>query len=455
MNKDLSFLKNNKLFLWLCSCLPIAAIGVMQYFFYGAYTTWVFWQIMLIAVLSGLCVCAYSVWLAVNVLPKVTVKSFIIFGVIFTALTCFFYFGASAIDLAVKKNNLSAFILGAVSTDLILVFSFIFGWSSQGSKNFKGALSATGALLCALIVVLSVFVSTLPKNDSMIDVKDKFSVMDTLPRLTESKKVKVILINGQSNASGVSRVSCLTEEQKAYYGAGFENVLINYFCDNGNNSSHGAFVSAGLNQGYADGFFGPELGLAEELSKVTGENFIILKYTWGGTVLDTQWFPPRSDGSVGPLYTAFINFTGTYMEYLRAKGYDAEIGAMCWMQGESDSVMEEWTQNYYQNTVDFVASLRKDLSNYAAKDGGIRYIDAGISDSKYWERYQRVNGAKQQYANNPEHNAVYIDTIAAGLDFTQEPTPDNPDLAHYDAASELLLGKMFAQKVLERYGIAQ
>ncbi|MBO4539454.1 MAG: hypothetical protein J5781_04200, partial [Clostridia bacterium] len=395
-------------------------------------------------------VAGFAFWLSIAMLKAPTVKRSVVFSVIFTAAVCILGFVPATIYHAVASNASVSYFLGMGMADLAIIFSFIFGWCNPDSKNFKQALIATIALLCALVIVISCYVSTIPKADPMSNVVSKFSVRNDLPE-GNGKKLKVILLNGQSNASGVSRVACLTEEQRNKYANGINNVHINYFCDNGNNNSAGYFTLAGLNQGYNDGFFGPELGIADALSS-SEEEYLILKYTWGGTVLATQWFAPQENGSVGPLYTAFINFTTTYMEYLKTRGYDAKIGAMCWMQGESDSVDENWTKNYLKNTSDFVASLRSDLSAYA-DEGGIRYIDAGISDSIYWTRYKRVNDAKKQYAADPNNNAVYIDTIAAGLQFNKEPA-GNPDLAHYDAASELRLGQLFGEKILQRWQVS-
>lgn len=460
MEKDLSFLKENKLFLWLCSCLPIAFIGVMEYLLFPAYTTWILWKIVVLAVAIGLSTIAYSVWLSINVFNKPTIKKTIVFTAVFTTLVCFFNFGASAIDLAIKQNNVSAYVLGVGTADIILILSFVYGWMKSEKTSARAATAATVALCAALIIVLSVFVSFLPKKEDSFNasVVKEFETLDTLPA-GKGKHVKVILLNGQSNASGCSRVAYLSAEDQARYQNGFDNVRINYFCDNGFNRSYGAFVPVRSKQGFSaggglimgeEGFFGPELGLGETLSSVN-EDFIILKYTWGGTILATQWFAPQDNGSEGALYRAFINFTKTHMDYLRSRGYVAEIGAMCWMQGESDSVNEDWTASYLQNTKDFVSSLRRDLAEYAAPDG-IRYIDAGISDSPYWERYTRVNDAKKTFAADPNNNAVYIDTIAEGLNYKVEPEAQ-PDLAHYDSYSEIKLGHLFGQKVLERYAL--
>ncbi len=449
MSKDLSFLKENKLFKWLLSCLALVVLGVTEYFFYYAFVEWVIWKVALCVIADVILTAGFAFWFSVALLKAPTVKQSVVFSVIFTAAVCVLGFVPATIYHAVVNNAPVAYFLGMSIVDLILVFSFIFGWCNPDNKNFKQALIAAVALLCAWIITGSCYVATIPKADSMANVVSQFAVRRDLPE-GNGKKLKVILLNGQSNASGVSRVSCLTEEQRNKYENGINNVHINFFCDNGNNTSAGYFTLAGLNQGYNDGFFGPELGIADALSS-SEEEYLILKYTWGGTILATQWNAPQPNGVTGPLYTAFINFTTTYMEYLTARGYDAKIGAMCWMQGESDSVDESWTQNYYKNTVDFVAATRNALSKYA-DEGGIRYIDAGISDSVYWTRYKRVNDAKQRYAADPNNNAVYIDTIAAGLQFNKEPA-GNPDLAHYDAASELLLGQLFGQKILQRYSL--
>ena len=41
---------------------------------------------------------------------------------------------------------------------------------------------------------------------------------------------------------------------------------------------------------------------------------------------------------------------------------------------------------------------------------------------------------------------ILIDTIAEGLDTTQEPY-DIPDIPHYDSLSELKLGNLFAEEL--------
>jgi hypothetical protein len=46
---------------------------------------------------------------------------------------------------------------------------------------------------------------------------------------------------------------------------------------------------------------------------------------------------------------------------------------------------------------------------------------------------------------------VYFPTIEAGLTTMYEPF-GNPDLGHYDALSELELGRMFGREIVKIYG---
>ena len=71
------------------------------------------------------------------------------------------------------------------------------------------------------------------------------------------------------------------------------------------------------------------------------------------------------------------------------------------------------------------------------------FIDAGISNAKVWQFYRKVNEAKQQFAGDSDNN-FYIDTIGAGMHTNLEPV-GNVDADHYDSASEVLLGHLFAE----------
>ena len=128
-------------------------------------------------------------------------------------------------------------------------------------------------------------------------------------------------------------------------------------------------------------------------------------------------------GTRGELYTAFTNFVRASMYYLLSKNYDAEIVAMCWMQGESDSD-DINCKTYGTHTANLVSDLRNEFSSYTS-EGGMLFIDAAISDSIYWKNYTVINSAKSAHASTSPLN-VYIDTIEAGLSISGEPK-NNPD----------------------------
>lgn len=274
-----------------------------------------------------------------------------------------------------------------------------------------------------------------------------FTMNDTLPD-GNGQEAKVILLGGQSNASGCSRVEYLrknvSDEKYAEYAKGYDNVYINYYVSD-NNVSNG-FVKSGLNQGEDGGFFGPELGMAETLNKLyPDEKFFIIKCAWGGTNLYDEWLSPSSEGKTGKLYKQFVRFVETSMDYLKEKNYNVKIEGMCWMQGESDSFSTEHATGYADNLTVFIKDMRNRFSSYAADDG-IAFVDAYIADNPvYWVFCDMVNESKRSVAESSDMHAL-VDTISAGLTCSEEPA-ENPDLAHYDSMSEIKLGNMFIESL--------
>jgi hypothetical protein len=279
--------------------------------------------------------------------------------------------------------------------------------------------------------------------------KINYTVKDTLPD-GGGKKVKVILLGGQSNASGCSFDDYLkinvTPEKYAEYEAGYDNVYINYFAS-GTNAS-GEFVKCGARQGEHGTRFGPELGLAEKLHEMyPDETFFIIKWAWGGTSLYDQWISPTSRGKTGELYEHFVAFANTSLNYLKSKNYDVSIEGMCWMQGESDSFSTKHATDYEQSLINFIYDIRKEFSPYA-DDDGIAFIDAEIADNPvFWVYCDLVNQSKRGVVTTSPLNRL-IDTNAEGLICTEEPF-DNPDIPHYDSMSEIKLGHLFAESLSE------
>ena len=307
-------------------------------------------------------------------------------------------------------------------------------------------------LIFFILAVFTVAFATrfiIDKVEERMESKIDFPVTinDTLPD-GEGKKAHVVLLGGQSNASGCSRDEYLkknvSEEKYNEYKNGYDNVYINYYVSGYNESS--GFVKCVSLQGEAGGFFGPELGIAEKLNELyPDEQFFIIKCAWGGTNLYEQWLSPSSRGKTGELYQKFVKFVNVSMEYLISKNYDVKIEGMCWMQGESDSFSITHATDYKDNLITFIDDIRKEFSEYASDDG-IAFIDAYIADNPlYWVFCDAVNNSKAAVAESSELN-VLVDTISAGLTCSEEPDGE-PDLAHYDSMSEIKLGNMFAESL--------
>ncbi|MBP3667720.1 MAG: hypothetical protein J6K29_11815 [Clostridia bacterium] len=286
-----------------------------------------------------------------------------------------------------------------------------------------------------------------PNETQWLNMNTDYPPPDGLPE-GESKSVKVLVLLGQSNATGSSITAYLQKnisaEQFAVYEAGFDSVLINYCLDDHNATSKGQFVPVDLTCGATTGFFGPEVGMAEVLSAAyPDETIFILKYTMSGYSLHHHWLCAGDRGSV---YEACMAFLTTRLDYMREHGYTPTVEAICWMQGESDTT-DFKASHYYDNQAAFASYLREDLAPYAPADG-IPFIDAGISDSPYCEpAYPAVNEAKERFSELSPLN-LYFSTIDLGFTIHKEPEGE-PDWGHYDSLCELELGRVFGRMAVE------
>ena len=291
--------------------------------------------------------------------------------------------------------------------------------------------------ICAVLLVLACVVIW-----CALEQQIAYNINDTLPD-GGGQSARVVLLGGQSNASGCSSVEYLgrnvSEEKFSEYQNGYDNVYINYL--SGARLSEG-FVKCAAGQGEPDGSFGPELGLAEALSEAyPDETIFIIKCAWGGTNLYDQWLSPSSDGKTGDLYKSFVAFVNQSLEYLTSKNYDVKIEGMCWMQGESDSFSVEDSMNYEQNLECLIGDLRKEFAPYSNEDG-FAFIDTYIAENPvFWVYYENVNEGKSRVAKKSSLNTV---VRTSDLTCTAEPE-EQPDVAHYDSMSEIEIGHRFAR----------
>ena len=97
--------------------------------------------------------------------------------------------------------------------------------------------------------------------------------------------------------------------------------------DNGKYNSGGEFLPVTLNQGAGEGYFGPELGMAEVISEAFPDDSIfILKFTMSGYSLNHHWLFGYERASI---YNAFRIYADTCLSFLAENGYTPSVDAIC------------------------------------------------------------------------------------------------------------------------------
>lgn len=312
-------------------------------------------------------------------------------------------------------------------------------------------LLSTALLLCA-IAALAFAGCSAPANKSYDG--DGGHAADSVTSSSECDDgdrpiKKVILLAGGDNCLGYgySRRLCDTDlrtdvsaQKYEEYKRGYERVGISYLNmlkpDTIDGRSDG-FVSTGFGAGYsasgfADGAFGPELGIAEYLDlSMPDDDFCIVKFSGGRpSTMFSHW---NVDG--GAYYTKMLEFFDGVLS--KDEGCDYEICSFCFVQGENDA--RYLNETYAQESSDFIDAVRSHFDEYAPTNG-IAFIDCAISP--YSVGYKRINDAKRALAESDGRN-YYIDTVAAELDGER----DNTDRIHYDAISQLKLGNLIGRAV--------
>lgn len=259
----------------------------------------------------------------------------------------------------------------------------------------------------------------------------------------------VILLYGQSNATGCAQWKYLqTTDMDNYerYLQGFPMCQTSFVCES--HHANGVFEATRFGMGASESHFGPEFGIADVFnSQFSDRKTYIIKWTYGGSNLNSQWLT-NITSKRGGFYDKAMEFTLQQLQLLRDAGLSPRIIGVCWMQGESDCCPGD-RDKYYDNETKFINYLRNDLTEYYV--GTLNFVDAFISTKTVWQLPEVVNSAKQRIADEDSHVAVIHtngeDATALDLFVNAEPT-DNPDLAHYDSASMIALGHAFAQELI-------
>lgn len=283
-----------------------------------------------------------------------------------------------------------------------------------------------------------------PEEDTTTDIQGGEEVENV---------AKVIIIGGQSNATGCSvganLANYVSPEKYQEFVNGYSNVKIMYAsgANSSGNISIGnqstTFVDVKIGQGIYDTRFGPELGLASYLSEhFPDETFYIIKYAIGSTSLAGHWNPSNSAQSV--CLQQFNALVSKGLTQLESEGLTPEIVGFLWIQGESDAKSANACQLYYGNQVMLVKNIREKYASYAPSEG-IPFVDVAIMEEGMWAYAFLLNEFKMNYSLESDLN-YFIDTNKEGFTCLKE----NNDNAHYDSYSMLRIGEICAEN-LKKY----
>jgi hypothetical protein len=246
-----------------------------------------------------------------------------------------------------------------------------------------------------------------------------------------SKKLRIYISSGQSNAVGCSMVSTgLPDKYK-----GFNKNVIIFVRGECRLGEYGwAYLRDGLGAGFGDrdgkGTFGPELLFGYKMApQDPAQVMAIIKIAWGGTNLGAQWRPPSAGGVTGNLYTDWVKFFKEAMTKLDP-AFEPEFAGMLWMQGESDTGDETMAKDYEKNLTALIKDFRAEI-----KSPNLPFVHATISKAPAWDKFGDVVRAAEA-------------RVAATVPFTATfPTDDYGmcDPWHYDTPGMISLGERFAE----------
>lgn len=256
--------------------------------------------------------------------------------------------------------------------------------------------------------------------------------MAIVPTSSFAAEIDVVLLLGQSNMDGRASVDQLDAD------ADIQNDAIIWYT----NPSFGSSSNVGCStQSWVDlepGFsvpprtsasfdcksnaFGPEIGFATFHDDNSDRQLAIIKFSEGGTNLRSDWAPDNAN----QLYAQSLTTYYDAMAGLQALGHTGILKAILWHQGESDAGFARRGGDYEELLYNLIASYRLDLGN-----ANLPFIIGEVFDDG---RRTEILDAQNTVADDLRKVTIapnnWLDTI---------------DGTHYDADSQLSLGRRFAR----------
>ena len=273
------------------------------------------------------------------------------------------------------------------------------------------------------------------------------------------QKIRLFYLGGQSNMDGYGFNKDLPDQLDKT----FENVWIfhgNTAADDYENGGmgiweplmpgHGVGSSSDDSKNFLSERFGLELSFAQTMAELyPGEKIAIIKYSRGGTSIDTMaqnygTWDPDFHGKTG--INQYDHFLTTLQKALSQSDIDGDgkndklvPTGIAWMQGESDATVEKSALRYEENLkrlIDLIrAAFRKDDLPVAIG----KISDSMMQNGKTWRYGELVQHAQEEFVRS-DKNAIIVRT-------TQNYGYSDP--WHYDSKGYIDLGIQFAKALFK------
>lgn len=174
--------------------------------------------------------------------------------------------------------------------------------------------------------------------------------------------------------------------------------------------------------------FGPEIGFAKAVmdARPEGPALALLKFSVSGANLRHEWNPDRR----GQIYDAFLDSAHDALSALTARGDTYTIKALLWHQGESDASLS--AAEYEKLLRALIAHVRQDFAAPTLP----------VILGEPYDNGHRL-GIREAQRNVARSLPDVFWVSAVGLSTLDHGT-------HFDAASQIELGRRFAEAALNR-----
>ena len=302
-----------------------------------------------------------------------------------------------------------------------------------------------------LLAKISAFVLTLASVSPLTGLK---------ANAAEEKTIDMYLVAGQSNAAGYTKTESIpADKMKNVYQVGFDKVF--YY---GNADSHSVYnfsTQVRLGLGWTASHFGPEIGMAEMITKYSGKQSIIVKCAYGGSgLVDNTSSQSHSYGNwtspsminpatahatkTGYNYNQFIQRISEAVEHYESEGYTINLKGTFWMQGEAEMGMA--SQTYATALTALINDLREDYATFFEQTNATTapFVIGKIAPT-YMGRpdlNETVRVAQDQVAANMD-NVYCVETKDYIIvdPSTGQPAEGCPDQYHFSGKDVLSLGQ--------------